>query len=392
MNHHDHPSGSQLRKKPEANRYDRLEWAGAFGDLGTLIPFIVGYMATLRVDPTALLFAFGASMVATGMYYKTPIPIQPMKVAGAVAITQAGESAHITSAVIHAAALSTGIIWLVLGLTGAISWLTKIVPRPVVVGMILGLGFSFMMQGTKMMADNWLVAGVALTTTLALLSNRRVPPMFLLLVLGGSVGLVQCPACIKELASVSLSPRFPSFALDKLSWQDWLLGILVLTLPQLPLTAGNAIIITVEQNNRLFPSHPITERAICTSTGILNLFSSSVGGVPMCHGAGGLAGHVRFGARTGGALVILGAILLCLSLFLSDSTLVLLKFFPHSVLGVILFLTGAQIALGSCDFGKNKEDTFISLITAGFAVTNVGLALLAGVFCHLLNKRGYLKL
>jgi MFS superfamily sulfate permease-like transporter len=125
---------------------------------------------------------------------------------------------------------------------------------------------------------------------------------------------------------------------------------------------------------------------MCDSVG------SFVGGVPMCHGAGGMAGHVRFGAKTGGALIILGSILLCLSLLFSNSVLVLFKVFPQSILGVILFLTGAQLALGSCDFGKDKEDRFITLVTAGFAMWNVGPAFIVGMFCHFLKQRQMLKL
>jgi len=165
-----------------------------------------------------------------------------------------------------------------------------------------------------------------------------------------------------------------------------------LALPQLPLTLGNAVIVTTEENNRLFPDRPVTEKGVSTSTGVLNLFGWAVGGVPMCHGAGGMAGHVRFGAKTGGALIILGTLLLCLALFFSNSVMVLFKVFPPAILGVILFLTGAQLALGSCDFGKDKEDRFISLVTAGFAMWNVGLAFVVGMLCHFLKQRGMLKL
>ena len=100
----------------------------------------------------------------------------------------------------------------------------------------------------------------------------------------------------------------------------------------------------------------------------------------------------EFGAKTGGALIILGSILLCLSLLFSNSVLVVFKVFPQSILGVILFLTGAQLALGSCDFGKDKEDRFISLVTAGFAMWNVGLAFVVGMFCYFLKQRQLLKL
>ena len=108
-------------------------------------------------------------------------------------------------------------------------------------------------------------------------------------------------------------------------------------------------------------------------------------------GAGGMAGHVQFGARTGGAVVILGAILLVIAIFLSGSVGTLLRLFPPSILGVILFLTGAQLALGSCDISKDKGERFVAVVTAALAVWNVGIAFVVGMVAHALNKRGWLR-
>src|SRR5690606_24804867 len=108
------------------------------------------------------------------------------------------------------------------------------------------------------------------------------------------------------------------------------------------------------ENDRRFPDRKITERKVSASTGIMNVLGASIGGVPMCHGAGGMAGHVRFGAQTGGAVLILGAILCVVALFFSDSASTMLRIFPTPVLGVVLFLTGSQLALGSCDFSRRK--------------------------------------
>jgi MFS superfamily sulfate permease-like transporter len=112
----------------------------------------------------------------------------------------------------------------------------------------------------------------------------------------------------------------------------------------------------------------------------------------MCHGAGGMAGHVAFGARTGGAPIILGVILLCLAFGFSGSIATIFNVFPPAVLGVILFLTGAQLGLGSCDFSKNKAERFITLATAAFAMWNVGLAFVVGMTLAFIAKRGLLRM
>jgi MFS superfamily sulfate permease-like transporter len=387
-----HGAFDATRPVPAANRFNRLEWAGAFGDLGTLIPFVVAYISLLKMDPYGILLAFGIALIVSGLYYKTPFPIQPMKAIGAVATTQAAQTITITPNAVYGAGIVTGVIWFLLGITGAAKKVAEWVSRPVAVGIVLGLGFSFMLEGIKMMAQGWILSGAALLGTMLLLSNRAIPVMFLLLVAGAFAAVVQNPMLLSELATISVSFRAPSFALGTITWQEFMIGAVFLALPQVPLTLGNAIIAITEENNRLFPDRQVTEKKVAISTGIMNLLGPIVGAVPMCHGAGGMAGHVRFGARTGGAPIILGGILVLTALYFSGSVDIIFKIFPAPVLGVILFLTGAQLALGSCDFGKSKEDRFVSLVTAGCAVWNIGLAFVIGVATYHLLKRGWAKL
>ena len=385
-------TGGEDREPRASNRFNRMEWAGAFGDLGTLVPFVVAYVAVVKVDPFGILLTFGAAMVACGLYYRTPFPVQPMKAIGAVAATQAAQTATITAATVYAASLTTGIVWLVLGLTGLAKHLARLAPRFVVVGIVLGLGIGFMVEGTKLMNGGWLIAAIGLLGTLLLLTNRVVPAMFLLLAFGIVCGAVERPELLQALSSARPSIHWPNFPLGSLTWHDLLIGSTLLALPQLPLTLGNALIAITEENNRLFPDRPVTENKVACSTGIMNLGSAVVAGVPMCHGAGGMAGHVAFGARTGGAPIILGSILLVLAVFFSGSMLVFFDLISRPVLGVILFMTGAQLALGSCDFSKRKGERFITLVTAAFAMWNVGLAFVAGITLAYIERRGWLKL
>lgn len=385
-------TGGEGREPRASNRFNRMEWAGAFGDLGTLVPFVVAYVAVVKVDPFGILLTFGAAMVACGLYYRTPFPVQPMKAIGAVAATQAAQTATITAATVYAASLTTGIVWLVLGLTGLAKHLARLAPRFVVVGIVLGLGIGFMVEGTKLMNGGWLIAAIGLLGTLLLLTNRVVPAMFLLLAFGIVCGAVERPELLQALSSARPSIHWPNFPLGSLTWHDLLIGSTLLALPQLPLTLGNALIAITEENNRLFPDRPVTENKVACSTGIMNLGSAVVAGVPMCHGAGGMAGHVAFGARTGGAPIILGSILLVLAVFFSGSMLVFFDLISRPVLGVILFMTGAQLALGSCDFSKRKGERFITLVTAAFAMWNVGLAFVAGITLAYIERKGWLKL
>lgn len=375
-----------------ANRYDLAELAGAFGDLGTLIPFVAAYISVVKMDPAGILLAFGSMLVVVGLVYRTPFPVQPMKAIGAAAITQTGALASLTAATVMGAGLVTGVIWLVLAATGMARRLTRWVPRPAMLGVVMGLGFSFMLEGIRMMSQTPWLGAVLLLLTLILLARSRIPAMFILLVIGAALALSEQPALLADLAAIRIAPHLPAFAWPTLTWNDLWIGALFLALPQLPLTFGNALISITEENNRLFPDRPVTEKRVAFSTGLMNLWSSALGGIPLCHGAGGMAGHVQFGARTGGSSVILGAVLLTVGLFFADSVALLFKLFPTVVLGVILFLAGVQLALNSKDIGGEKIDRFVVLTTAAFAVWNVGIAVLFGILAFHAARRGWMKL
>jgi hypothetical protein len=385
-------STHELKTVIMRNRFDRMEWAGAFGDLGTLIPFVVAYVAILKMDPFGVLFSFGFSLLIAGIYYKTPFPVQPMKAIGAAAASQAAQTATITQTTVYSAGLVTGAVWLILGLTGVASRIAKWVPRYVVTGIVLGLGLGFMHEGINMMSSGWPIAIVGLFGTLLLLTNKVIPAMFVLLLFGAACGFSRSPDLWTHLGLMHAQLRLPQFALSDITWRDFAVGGAVLALPQMPLTLGNAIIAISEENNRLFPDRAVTEDGVATSTGVMNLVSAAVGGVPMCHGAGGMAGHVAFGARTGGAPIILGVVLLLLACFFSGSISVLFAVLPRGVLGVILFLTGIQLALGSCDLGKDKQERFITLATAAFSMWNVGLAFAIGMILSVIRRQGWLRL
>lgn len=136
----------------------------------------------------------------------------------------------------------------------------------------------------------------------------------------------------------------------------------------------------------------MTAKAIAIDHGAMNLISPCIGGIPMCHGAGGMAGHIRFGARTGGALVILGIIMLLSGLFLSDSISLILQVFPRCILGVILFFAGVELALVVKDVRLKKENLFVLLVTSGIAMWNMGVAYLAGLVLYYSLKRQWIKI
>jgi MFS superfamily sulfate permease-like transporter len=365
-----------------------MEFAGAFGDLGTLIPFVVGYIAINKMDPVGILVAFGLFKIFVGLYFKTPVPVQPMKAIGGMAISHPGT---ISPGMIWGSGIFTGLFWLLMGLTGAITWIEKVTTKPVVRGIMLGLGLSFIVEGLGMMREApWIAIG-GFIITLLLLNSKRFPAMLCLLGYGIVMAFIQNPELFQDFSRLSIRFRLPELPLGRISWKDLLSGFVILGLPQAPLTLGNAIIGTVEENNTYFPDRKVTAKTITIDHGVMNLIGTFLGGVPMCHGAGGMAGHIRFGARTGGALVILGIIVLLTGLFLSDSVTLLLQVFPRSILGVILFFAGVELALVVKDIKLQRQNLFVLLITAGTAMWNMGVAYLAGLIIYYGLQRRWIK-
>jgi len=368
------------------NVYGLWEWAGAFGDLGTLIPFVVAYIAVMKLDPAGVLMAFAVSKIAVGFFYKIPIPVQPMKAIGTAAVTQVGT---INSAMLYGSGIVTALIWLIIGLTNTTKYLTRITARPIVLGIVLGLGLLFIGNGVKMMLPGIWLGGVCLALTLVLLWKPTVPAMFVLLLFGAVVALWQNPGLYHELSKIVPHFQLPSLNFHQLSWQAIAGGTLLLALPQMPLTLGNAIIAITAESNHLFPQHPVSERKLALSTGFMNLFSAFIGGVPLCHGAGGMAGHVRFGARTGGALVILGGLLLVMALFFSDSVEIIFGVFPQPVLGVILLVAGIELARTAWDRTIQRKDLIVLGVTAGLVLWNMLAGFIGGIVLYYLLHRNY---
>ncbi len=371
------------------NRYDHFELAGAFGDLGTLIPFVVGYIAVMKIDPLGIFFMFGLSQLAVGLYYKTPIPVQPMKAIGSAAIASGGA---VSAGMICGAGLFTGIFWFFAGITKTVNVVTKFASKPIICGIVLGLGLMFMGEGIKMMLQPAWLGGMVLVLTFILLTWRRFPAMFALLILGTVAAYVLNPVEVRHLLSIPPSFQIPNFTFARMGWEEFVKGSLLLAIPQLPLTIGNAVIAIRAENNELFPDRPVSDRMLAVSQGIMNLVSAPFGGIPLCHGAGGMAGHVRFGARTGGSLVILGGIMMALALFFSHSVGLLFQIFPKAVLGVILFFAGAELAISTRDIGGRKEDFYVMLVVAGFAMWNMGAAFLAGIILHQALERHWVRI
>ncbi len=389
-----------------ALRFDRVELAGAFGDLGTLLPIVVGMILINKLSPSTVFLAFGLFYLLTGIYYRLPVPVQPLKAVGAIAIAY---PAMITESVIGASGIIFGALLLLFALTGMVDTLAKLFTQPVVRGIQLSLGLVFLKKGIELIVSpqvflnglsgrfaeyhvNLILGIVVFALVLGLLDNKKFPAALVALGAGIISGFALGGF---NTGALSIGPT--RMQLITPSLQDFWTAFIMLILPQIPLTIGNACVGTADTCGSLFPRSTLLPKAtagrFALTMGIANLPVGFFGAVPMCHGTGGLAAHYRFGARTGGAPVMIGAILVVMALAFGDLGFALLAMIPNSVLGVLLVFAGLELCPLVRSL-KTNEEYFVAILITGIAlaVPNMAWAFGIGIAVDLFIRKRRIKI
>jgi MFS superfamily sulfate permease-like transporter len=356
-------------------RFDRRELAGAFGDLGTFLPLLVGMTVENGLDFASGLFFAGLFNVVTGLVFRIPMAVQPMKAIAAVALTEGLRVSEIT-----AAGATVSAFVLVLGISGLIDRANQLVPKSVVRGLQLALGLSLLEKGLRMAtstrvvfgADSYLTAILAALVVVLLARSRRVPAALVLL--GGAIALAIVSGHALHL---SLTPWWPRWSPP--GWQDVVQAFPRAAVPQIPLTTLNSVVAVCALSADLFPDRAASPRRVAISVGLMNLVGACFGAMPLCHGAGGLAGQVAFGARTNGAVLFLGALKMTVAVLFGATLMEFCRAFPGSILGVLLAASGIELALVTRD-QKTRDDAFVMLLTAGACTAlHVGAGFVVGM-------------
>jgi SulP family sulfate permease len=310
-----------------------------------------------------------------------------------------------TASQITASGYLIGLVLLVIGATGAITIIGKYIPKSVVRGVQLSTGTLLMVEGIKFMlgatrlqvlrqaAEPYLsinsvgpvpvgiiIGIVGGMLTLLLLDNKKFPAGVVVVFGGIALGLI---FGIREgLDKINPGIHLPQFL--PLGWPtkaDFTFALLALVLPQIPMTLGNAVIAYADLSKDYFGdnSKKVTYKSACISMALANVVSSTIGGMPLCHGAGGLAAHYRFGARTAGSNLMIGAIFVILAVVLGNESLAVIYLIPLSVLGILLLFAGSQLALTIMDL-ENRKDFFVVLIMLGITfASNLAAGFMVGI-------------
>jgi hypothetical protein len=112
------------------------EVSGSLGDLGTFLPHIVGAITVVRMGPTGILTTtLGLFYALSGAFYGVPMAVQPMKAASAAVLIE-----PMNLGAIAGAGLAMGAFFLLIGMTGIVSWVARALLPTIAAGLQLGLG------------------------------------------------------------------------------------------------------------------------------------------------------------------------------------------------------------------------------------------------------------
>ena len=348
----------------DAILFNRRELSGAFGDIGTDLPLIIAMILAANLYVAGALIMFGLMQIFTGWIYRMPMPAQPLKAMATIVIAQ-----QIGGNILLGAGLAIGMVMFILSVTGLLDKIAKLIPKVVVRGLQLGLGISlcslaFQNYISSDSINGYVLAGISFIIVLLFIDNKKYPAS--LLVIG--LGVVYALVFKIEAAAVpgSFGINIPKFGIPSLD--DIIKGFLLLALPQIPLSLGNSIIATKQVAKDLFPEKPeLSIKRIGITYSIMNLINPFFGGIPTCHGSGGMVGHYTFGGRTGGSVIIYGSLYIVLGLFLANGFHNLVQVFPLPVLGVILMVEGISLSSLVKDVVSDRKGFVIAIMVGVMA-------------------------
>ena len=340
---------------PPSRRAFRIglgEATGAIADIGILVPLSAALILKDGMDAGAIALCAGLLYLGAGLWFRIPFPVQPLKALTAVAVAE-----QLGPGVIRAAGIELGLILLLLSLARAADHLARIFLKPVIRALQVGVGILLFVAAIKLVksppdvsrgvpSTPWLAALAAATFIFVALAVRLRRHWVALVALAAGV-LATVAVAHPDLAPPALS--LPTLGLPGLS--AFSTAFFLLVVPQLPLTFGNAVVATNDLAHEEFgpAAERVTPARICLSDGLANVAAGLIGGMPMCHGSGGLTAHIKLGARTAGMNLVLGGTFIVTGLFFARDVPALLGVLPVWVLAAFLAYAGMRHAWLAAD-------------------------------------------
>lgn len=355
------------------------EFAGALGDFGPLNPFLIGYVAILGVNPVGLFLMMGIANIVVGLLYNVPLSMEAKKAVGATALAHRWKPSQL-----YAVGVGTGIAWIAMGLSGLTEKIAGFTPRCVVRGIQLSLALTLGLESVNLSKSHPLLAILSILSAALLLSVKRIGRYVPAAIFLFAVGLF---FAISDdvIPRLSITLQVPSLQVPSIA--EIVSTMITVGFAQIFLTLGNAVIATAALCRKYFPEREVKERHLALNMGLLNTISPFFGGVPLCHGADGVASQYLFGARTGGSMILEGILEIVLSLFFASSVTAVFGAFPQPVIGAMLFLTAFELARVSIDLRTSGDLAVILVVIVVSYISNLAVAFVVGVATHFFVER-----
>jgi MFS superfamily sulfate permease-like transporter len=354
------------------------EFAGALGDFGPLNPFIIGYISILGLNPTGIFLAMGLTNIVLGFIYRLPLPVEAKKAIGTAALNERWKPSQV-----YLSGILSGIVWLAMSFSGFVKKLAKLTPIVVIRGIQLGLALILLKESIILMKSNFPLALISIFLIILLIKNSFLPSAIAVFILGLALVFFFNPSI-----KITIGFYLPSLFIPSI--KDVNLNLLTTVFAQILLTFSNAILATCLAVNDRFPNRRIEEKSLAMNMGLMNVFLSFIGGIPMCHGAEGFASQYFFGGRTGGAMIMEGICEIVLALFFAESIAAIFNVFPASIIGAMLLF--ASLELGKFVTAMRRiELAQVIIIGIISFFTNLAAGFLIGIIIVYLLKRRILN-
>lgn len=376
-------------------RFTLSEFSGALADLGVMLPLVLGLISLNGMNAAAAFVGIGLAYILTALVYHLPVPVQPLKSVSAIALAM-----NLAPVVIVTGAIWNALAFLGMGFSGSDKWVQKAFPKPVVRGIQLGLAYLLAKSAwtlttapkpdwkgglnlqTVTLSWNVLLVAGALLFLLLFLRWRKDWAALGVFIFGLGISSYHLGLPTIHL-NLSLPPLFPLIPTWGQLWQ----GFLLLALPQIPLSLGNSIYATADAAKQYFgeQARHVTPRRLMITMGINDALTAVLGGIPLCHGCGGLTAHYRLGARSGGAPLIIGGIFLLIGLFGGQTVMDIFRLIPFPILGILLAYIAWQHTLLIRDLrGKREWTTAILVLLLTLYTGNLAIGFVSAAVFHYL--------
>lgn len=366
------------------------EFSGAVADLGVFAPLAIALVVVNGLPAGSVLLAAGLLVIASGVVFRVPFPVQPLKALTAVAVAQG-----LAPEVIHAAGLELAAFLLLLSIGGLADRIGRWFTLPVIRSLQFGVGILLMVTSFKLLRDPpaafsatpsrpYLVAlAIGVLAIVVWEAHRKHVGVALAVLAIGVVAAVVATGPDLGMPTLTL----PTFSLPPGS--AFATAFLLLVVPQLPLTFGNAVVAVSSLEHEYFGQRAqrVTPSTVCISCATGNIVSALIGGMPMCHGSGGLTAHYRLGARTAGMNLVLGTAFVVMGLFFADQVVTLVGLLPLWALAAFLAYAGLRHAVLIFDLRGRQLVAMMVLALAGVLTGNLAVTTVAALlWVHLVER------